>query len=187
MARSQHLCTSCGKSFPTLAGLRRHIGQRPQCQRHWNAIMMEQLNERSILSDDEDDGLTSMIHDFEDERAGTPMVPDNLRNWQPPHSPSLPARSPPPASTCQSKRSENDANRTYGRFFEPFEGSGAAFRMESNTFEDYHRQREESKTEKYAPFMDEEEWDLAAWMMKHLGQNRIDEFLKMPIVCGHLI
>ena len=162
MARSQHLCTSCGKSLPTLAGLRRHIGQRPQCQQHWDTIVMEQLNKRSILSDanedDEDDGLTSMINDFEDERSSTLMVPNDLR----PQS---------PASIHQSKQFENEVNRTYGCFFKSFEGSGAAFCMESNTFEDYHHQCEESKMEKYTPFMDEEEWDLAAWMMKHLGQN----------------
>ena len=136
--------------------------------------MMEWLNERFIVSDDEDDeddGLTSMINDFEDERSSTPMVPDDLRNWQLPHSPSLPAQSPSLASIHQSQQSENEANRIYRRFFEPFEGSGATFHMESNTFEDYHRQCKESKTEKYAPFMDKEEWDLAAWMMKHLGQN----------------
>ena len=136
--------------------------------------MMEWLNERSIVSDDEDDeddGLTSMINDFEDERSSTPTVPDDLRNWQLPHSPSLPAWSPSLASIHQSQQSENEANRTYGCFFEPFKGSGATFCMESNTFEDYHHQCEESKTEKYTPFMDKEEWDLAAWMMKHLGQN----------------
>ena len=140
--------------------------------------MMEQLNKRSILSDtnedDEDDGLTLMINDFEDERSSTLMVSNDLR----PQS---------PASIHQSKQFENEVNRTYGRFFESFEGSGAAFHMESNTFEDYHHQHEKSKMKKYAPFMDEEEWDLAAWMMKHLGQNQIDKFLKMPIVCGHLV
>ncbi|KAL6300198.1 hypothetical protein BKA93DRAFT_740929 [Sparassis latifolia] len=37
------------------------------------------------------------------------------------------------------------------------------------------------QTSEYAPFSDEEEWQLAEWLMKHLGQNRIDEYLDLPI------
>lgn len=32
------------------------------------------------------------------------------------------------------------------------------------------------------PFLDEEEWNLAEWLIKGVGQNKIDEFLKLPIV-----
>jgi hypothetical protein len=34
----------------------------------------------------------------------------------------------------------------------------------------------------WAPFVSQEEWDLAQWLMKSIGQNSIDEFLKLPII-----
>ncbi|KAF8233248.1 hypothetical protein L208DRAFT_1267596, partial [Tricholoma matsutake] len=34
----------------------------------------------------------------------------------------------------------------------------------------------------WAPFASQEEWDLSQWLMKNVGQNSIDEYLKLPIV-----
>ncbi|KAI0683264.1 hypothetical protein BC835DRAFT_1219498, partial [Cytidiella melzeri] len=33
----------------------------------------------------------------------------------------------------------------------------------------------------FGPFADEEEWDLARWLVSSVGQTKADEFLKMPI------
>ncbi|KAH9913718.1 uncharacterized protein B0H18DRAFT_887808 [Fomitopsis serialis] len=41
--------------------------------------------------------------------------------------------------------------------------------------------RTEAKVDEWAPFKDEEEWELFRWLIKHVGQNRIDEFLKLSI------
>ncbi|KIK10845.1 hypothetical protein PISMIDRAFT_44635, partial [Pisolithus microcarpus 441] len=34
----------------------------------------------------------------------------------------------------------------------------------------------------WAPFRDEEEWELARFLMKNIGQNKTDEFLKLGMV-----
>ncbi|KAG1718287.1 hypothetical protein EDB19DRAFT_1899407 [Suillus lakei] len=49
-----------------------------------------------------------------------------------------------------------------GRYFEPREDAGWALREEKTKFE-------------------REEWDLAQWLIKNLGQTCTDEFLKLPI------
>ena len=36
--------------------------------------------------------------------------------------------------------------------------------------------------DKWALFASQEEWDLSQWLMKNVGQNSIDEYLKLPIV-----
>jgi hypothetical protein len=36
--------------------------------------------------------------------------------------------------------------------------------------------------DKWAPFCNKEEWGLAEWLVKSLGQTRMDEILKLPIV-----
>ncbi|KAG1861276.1 hypothetical protein F4604DRAFT_1882477 [Suillus subluteus] len=48
-------------------------------------------------------------------------------------------------------------------------------------FERYRRHQEEEVEDRWSPFEDAEEWDLAEWLVKNLGQTRTDEFLKLPI------
>ncbi|KAG2031754.1 hypothetical protein BDR03DRAFT_840265, partial [Suillus americanus] len=48
-------------------------------------------------------------------------------------------------------------------------------------FERYRTYQEEEGEDPWSPFEDVEEWDLAQWLVKNLGQTRTDEFLKLPI------
>ncbi len=34
----------------------------------------------------------------------------------------------------------------------------------------------------WGPFADEDEWQLAEWLLKNVGQMQADAFLKLPIV-----
>jgi hypothetical protein len=34
----------------------------------------------------------------------------------------------------------------------------------------------------WTPLEDEDDWQLAEWLVKNVGQNSIDEFLKLPVV-----
>lgn len=34
----------------------------------------------------------------------------------------------------------------------------------------------------WAPFADQEAWELAQWVITNVGQNATDKFLKLPIV-----
>ncbi|KIK43913.1 hypothetical protein CY34DRAFT_28225, partial [Suillus luteus UH-Slu-Lm8-n1] len=49
-------------------------------------------------------------------------------------------------------------------------------------FERYQQYKEGEGEDKWAPFGNEEEWGLAEWLVKSLGQTKTDEFLKLPIV-----
>ena len=35
---------------------------------------------------------------------------------------------------------------------------------------------------KWSPFKNEDEWELAQWLLKNVGQSAIDEYLKLPSV-----
>ncbi|KAG1889977.1 hypothetical protein F4604DRAFT_1876673 [Suillus subluteus] len=48
-------------------------------------------------------------------------------------------------------------------------------------FERYQRYKEGEGEDEWAPFCNEEEWGLAEWLVKNLGQTKTDEFLKLPI------
>ncbi|KAG1796666.1 uncharacterized protein HD556DRAFT_1431276 [Suillus plorans] len=78
------------------------------------------------------------------------------------------------------RRSRNDGDLltlehsgTYGA--EPYEISGTSTKFW------YQRYKEGEGEDEWAPFCDKEEWGLAEWLVKSLGQTRTDEFLKLPI------
>ncbi|KAG0691485.1 hypothetical protein DFH29DRAFT_779952, partial [Suillus ampliporus] len=49
-------------------------------------------------------------------------------------------------------------------------------------FERYRKEQREEGEEPWAPFENAEEWSLAQWLVKNLGQTQTDEYLKLPIV-----
>jgi hypothetical protein len=85
-----------------------------------------------------------------------------------------------------------------GRYFKQCSDGGWALREGETEFERYRKYKEGMGEDEWAPFCDEyvpfhvdglcltlaarEEWGLAEWLVKSLGQTRTDEFLKLPIV-----
>ncbi|KAG2052203.1 hypothetical protein BDR06DRAFT_1057757 [Suillus hirtellus] len=68
-----------------------------------------------------------------------------------------------------------------GRYFEPRTDAGWALHEGETSFEKYRTYQEEEGEDPWSPFEDKEEWDLAHWLVKNLGQTRTEEFLKLPI------
>ncbi|KAG1867160.1 hypothetical protein DFJ58DRAFT_714433 [Suillus subalutaceus] len=48
-------------------------------------------------------------------------------------------------------------------------------------FHDIRAQQEAQGLDPWAPFADTEEWGLVKWLVSRVGQNAIDEFMKLPI------
>lgn len=196
----EHHCGYCGKSLPTIAGVKKHVAKRPECRERWEA-MVSRTEDVSVFDEDQDnydDDQRTMQEKpmpFSEPRSPGP-TPDAMEDWEPPSLPrtrSLSAgESEPPKRSKRGVQMEDVTDEEElepGRFFESFEGAGGVLRENPSPFEDYQRKRQENGEHTYSPFDDEEEWDLAAWMMKNLGQTRMDEFLKLPIVrqCPALI
>ena len=71
-----------------------------------------------------------------------------------------------------------------GRYIEDFNlesQAGAAWGQATPLFETL-RLRQEEGGSRWDPFEDEEEWELAAWLIENVGQKKTDVFLKMGIV-----
>ena len=49
-------------------------------------------------------------------------------------------------------------------------------------FEQWRRENLAAGRSRWAPFVDEEEWEMAQWMVQNLGHNQIEEFLKLAKV-----
>ncbi|KAG2137633.1 uncharacterized protein EDB93DRAFT_1322465 [Suillus bovinus] len=71
------------------------------------------------------------------------------------------------------------------RYFEPYPEAGWTLREGQTSFERHQQYKESEGEDKWAPFGNEEEWGLAEWLVKSLGQTKTDEFLKLPITLNH--
>ncbi|KZT21732.1 hypothetical protein NEOLEDRAFT_1181411 [Neolentinus lepideus HHB14362 ss-1] len=61
--------------------------------------------------------------------------------------------------------------------------AGAVYSDAGETkFECIRREQQEDGVGVWAPFEDADEWELARWLVRNVGQTQTDEFLKMPMI-----
>jgi hypothetical protein len=60
--------------------------------------------------------------------------------------------------------------------------AGAIFGTVPTKFESICDEQVLQGADIWGPFKSNEEWELAKWLMKNIGHNQADEFLKLPIV-----
>jgi hypothetical protein len=74
------------------------------------------------------------------------------------------------------------------RFAEQYPGSaGTALRRGQTRLEELRVRQEKADESCWAPFASRDEWELAAWLMKNVGQKSTDEFLKLPFVSVQIV
>lgn len=173
-----HHCGFCGKDIPTVGGVKRHILGRPQCRKEWEALIAETDAVADVIDD-------SNTHDNEREFAPDHMLGEITDSF----SPLRRTHSPPDLDDAASKirrvtvEEVEDEDGTYNRrFFESYPNAGRPIDEGKTVFESYCQHKEDEGEDVWAPFADEEEWGLAEWIIKNLGQTRTDEYLKLPIV-----
>ncbi|KAG1841961.1 hypothetical protein F4604DRAFT_1597759 [Suillus subluteus] len=131
-----------------------------------------------------------MINDIEADNLNTPddnppPVDVDFSHVHP-HLDPNPAPSKSRRITIEEVEDEDGTPFSYtGRYFEPQADAGWALHEGETKFERYRRHQEEEVEDQWSPFEDAEEWDLAEWLVKNLGQTRTDEFLKLPITQNH--
>lgn len=100
--------------------------------------------------------------------------------------PSLPS-SPEPERVDRRARIEEDEDEEAGdqsHWIEDYpEPAGIAGKHVLSYFEEIRAKQKENGEESWAPFADQEEWELAQWLIMNVGQNVTDKYLKLPIVC----
>ncbi|KAG2040381.1 hypothetical protein BDR03DRAFT_932668 [Suillus americanus] len=125
-----------------------------------------------------------MVRDTDDE-DGTPAYNDSF-------SPLCCSRSidfeedNPIASKSRQVTVEDMMDKEDGRrYFEPYSEASWTLQEGQISFEMHQQYKEGEGEDKWAPFGNEEEWGLAEWLVKSLGQTKTDEFLKLPITLNH--
>ncbi|EPQ55314.1 hypothetical protein GLOTRDRAFT_129596 [Gloeophyllum trabeum ATCC 11539] len=178
-------CTFCGKHVPTTSGLKRHIQRTKDCHQQWLA-KLKTFTIADYGNNGDSDNESVYEDDLPDEQASSSHSTTGLDQLG---SPLLPV---PPNSTIASSADglhppepeAEDSEPVTGRerFVEGFPGiAGQGLRREETRFDKLRRTQEERRQAVWDPFVDEEEWELARWLAKNVGQNQIDEFLKLSI------
>lgn len=156
-----HRCGFCKKRLPTLNGVQRHIQNTAACRRRW------ELKVTTASSDT--DTINNTVH--------LKLLDDD----SPIDYTTIPGS---PIASSSSETFDDSARRYIDRFAELYPGPVATIFGEGvTTFERWEEENRDAGRSRWYPFQDEEEWDLAAWLAKNVGHNKIEEFLKLPKVC----
>ncbi|KAG1842867.1 hypothetical protein DFJ58DRAFT_717888 [Suillus subalutaceus] len=86
---------------------------------------------------------------------------------------------------------EDGTSLNIGRYIEPQPNAGWGFGEGETRFERRRREQQQGGKDLWSPFEDarltREEWGLAQWIVKNLGQTWTDEFLKLPITNFNMV
>ncbi|EPQ50928.1 hypothetical protein GLOTRDRAFT_133665 [Gloeophyllum trabeum ATCC 11539] len=184
------VCGYCGKHLPTTNGLKIHVKRRKSCYSQY----IEKLKSFTITTHDLDaDNESDSTDSQQDSDPEQGHVPESeLPQDDPPtvtEQAFEPRSAPSPndtgapigASTGGNPVDEVDSDRAT-RFAESYPGrAGEGIRRENTKFDTIREVQECQEKIIWDPFQDEEEWELARWLVQNMGQSQMDEFLKLPI------
>ncbi|KAG1843935.1 Zn-finger domain-containing protein [Suillus subalutaceus] len=179
-------CKDCGHWLPTTSGLNKHIANSLTCCQKWQDC----LQNFSINVFDLGGGFAAPVEDNfnleddEDLHDARPPVEDNTNEetYSPPHPGSVEFDQDHVQSCSVQIEEVTDDPGPVGtrRWVEEYPDEMLAG-APCGPAEDIDNQEANGESV-WGPFNDEEEWELARWLIQNVGQNQTDEFLKLPIV-----
>ena len=139
--------------------------------------------ENDILADMPDITLEEDLRGLEDDLAKSMGAqPDTIA---PPASETQPARAHHPRATVEDAEEDDEEFAQYIEEFPSNLGAGAVWGEEVPFFEKIRQEQERNGTSPWGPFEDQDEWELAEWLIRNVGQKQTDAFLNLNIVRSH--
>ena len=200
-------CGFCGKLCPTVPGLKRHIDGNAGCKKASRQEFGQYA--QGIWSNappDNEEGLDGGevpeenhpieptpldlpdIHLEEDIQNAGALFGDEEVDAPPSNEPRL----NPHRATVEDAPDEEEGDNQ-ARYVEEFPEeyrAGATWGQSNPLFESHRQAQQEDGSSPWGPFENEEEWGLAEWLIRNVGQKQTDAFLRLPIVrvsCGLLV
>jgi hypothetical protein len=189
----QHRCDTCGKDLPTAAGLKRHIANSSRCYKQWRRW------EREVLQREPTKSPSPCVSNATDDSQGpqydSPALdfpPEELPAFIPlervTHHTTLALRdssssdSEPLSKRAQVEEDEGEKTDGCRRWVHEFDGAAKELGEGKTLFKEIQEQQEAMHKPLMAPFADNDEWELARWLMKNVTQTATEEFLKLKAV-----
>lgn len=178
-------CGYCFKEFFKAKDVQLHIGNSPRCRAVRNRERSRREPTQSPELEEESTNYTDPIHvdnvaQYQEEADYVPSDRWEEVGLNEGNVDELPNR-----RTTVEEVEDEEAPGRYGRDYNPDEvahplGEG------QTVFERLREKQIEAglASKPWAPFEDEEEWDLAQWLIKEVSQTAADKFLKLAIVSG---
>lgn len=195
-------CSFCGKLCLNAPGLERHIANAPKCRKAsgekfgqyaaniWDDVLANPNHAEQLQPEVEN------IPDFEDfpdfQLEEDIQVAEEMLYGEENDAPQAQQLQPPPQHVPQPHAQHaaedvpnNEESNDGGRFIEDYPEeyrAGATWGECKSLFESLYEEHKTVGGSRWAPFEDEDEWQLAEWLIRNVGQKQTDAFLKLPIV-----
>ena len=191
-------CNFCGKQCTTAPGLDRHIARTPACKKAsgenfgqyatsiWEDVPEKPDNAEPLPAEDLPD--LPEFHLEEDIEMAEGMFNDEPINLLPvpPLPPQVePLPHPQPEHGTVEVPNNEEGTDEGGRYIENMAEeymAGATWGDCKPLFESLDEEQKRVGGNRWAPFADEDEWQLAEWLIRNVGQKQTDSFLKLSIV-----
>ena len=165
-------CNYCHKELRSDSAMKRHIAATPKCKHAWEKDLLAS-NPKTI-------GKSTTTH-LEVAEAEF----DNQATWDDMHD-FVPEPSPEPAGEGDDReflRVHQHPKGNNHRFVEAYPRPvGIPTGQGKTNFQVTHDQHLQEGRGVHSPFANDEEWELAKWLSRRVGQKAIDEYLKLSIV-----
>ncbi|KAI6039427.1 hypothetical protein EDC04DRAFT_2895221 [Pisolithus marmoratus] len=188
-----HHCDYCLKPITTLAGIKQHISQSTTCQQQWNQVL-EHMADVAVSADNDHqmdnrlDNTPGIPSDWYNESDGSDAGGDIFSIEEGLLVQQLWAVAPKPDPESRHTSVEDDIEdgtspANAGHFVKQYTGIAAQiFSSWPTVFEEMEKAEYKNCRSQWSPFQSEEEWDLAHFLMKNVGQMKIDEFLTLSLI-----
>jgi hypothetical protein len=159
--------------------MKRHIAATPKCKVLWEKELIGPTSHVNLKSTRK----SATAHLEVDESAlDDPSAWDDLHAFIPEPSPE-PAACGEEGGDDTSVQVRDNPDTEIRRYVEVYPRPvGIPIGQGKTKFEVLHEEQEGLGQSIYAPFANEEEWELAQWLSRRVGQKGIDEYLKLSIV-----
>ncbi|KAJ6549168.1 hypothetical protein B0H10DRAFT_2243035 [Mycena sp. CBHHK59/15] len=123
--------------------------------------------------------------------AGNASIPDDFMDVDTPEPALAPshydmldidAQDPAPPAVLPAVPGTEEDDEPFEDCFDEARKPGASYGPSKTVFERIRDDQVLTGCEVLGPFADEEEWELAKWLIKNVGHNQTEAFLKLPII-----
>jgi hypothetical protein len=154
--------------------MKRHIAATPRCKHRWEKEIM------SAASNVKADQKTSAHLQVPDSAIDIPNTWDDLHAFVPEPSPEAGPSDHVEEVDVQVRQSPDTKSRRYVEAYP--RPVGIAIGQGKTKFQEMYEAQTGQGQSIYGPFTNNEEWELAQWLSRRVGQKAIDEYLKLSIV-----
>jgi hypothetical protein len=180
---SSSSCTFCLRPYKDGKALHVHQATNTDCKKRRNAhlaVLMAQAMASDSIPDEEPEKETEPAYNLS---AGTDPEFSSISDG--PEEPAADGgleATRPPRVTVETIEDEDDIHYYHVEEFRAESQAGATFGSGPTTFDAIRDDQILQGAQVLGPFESEEEWQLAKWLIKNVGHNQMDSFLKLPIV-----